>query len=77
MSFYNCLRDPQCQAIIKAWALYIVSLIAGEATLLYGIGVKTIADFNLGILLQMIITWGSITLPWLTDKNGGNTDGTK
>lgn len=49
----------------KSVMAYVMSLLAAEATLLYGIGINDFTDINLGILLQMIITAASVTLPWL------------
>ena len=49
----------------KSVTAYVVSLIAAEAILLYGIGINDVSQINLGIILQMCITGGSVTLPWL------------
>lgn len=68
----NCnMECPEYRKLMRSIARYLVSLVVAESVLLYGIGIHHLSDLNLGIWLQMIITLGSVTMPWLTDKPNG------
>ena len=60
--------DDEFRKAVRSWTRWCICLMAGESTILYGIGVNKLADFNLGVIFQMIITFGTITLPWVSDK---------
>jgi hypothetical protein len=44
---------------------FFCSLLAAEATLLYGSGIAHLSQLTFATVLQMVITGASVTLPWL------------